>query len=262
MNIRTDNLTFSRLTIANAKNNSDFLEMHAHDFYELIFFEDGDADYVVEGRRYTLKKNDLIFTRPLTYHYIEMRSNADYKRYLIGFKDSVIEKQLLQNIPSDLEVLHCSEHSIITQNFVRLFYYANNLSSEQFLDIFPSIIKETLYNIYLSKDDIVPIPAEISPTLSNVLSYINENLFSINDVKEIADALFLSAPYVFKLFKGQLKIPPKKYINLKRLHHAKQMLASGRKPIEIYAECGFNSYVGFYKQFVKQFGYSPSKENL
>lgn len=261
MYIQNETLRFSRMKIENAKNKSDFLEMHAHDTFEIIFLESGDADYVVEGRRYKLKKNDLIFTRPLTYHYIEMRSNADYKRFLIGFSDGVINTKILEEIPPSLEVLHCPEHSIISQDFERLFYYANTLESERFFDLFPSVIKEILYNIYLSKDDIVHIPAEISPALSNILLFINENLFSINDVNEISEALFLSPPYIFKLFKEQLKISPKKYINLKRLHHAKQMLASGRKPIEIYTECGFNSYVGFYKQFVKYFGYSPSQEN-
>jgi AraC-like DNA-binding protein len=261
MEIQSDTLKFSRLTIPNAKNKSDFLEMHTHDFYEFIFLESGDADYVVEGRRYKLQKNDLIFTRPLTYHYIEMRSNADYKRCLIGCKDIVLDKSLLQRIPDNLEVLHCPEHSIISQNFERLIYYANALEKEDFFDLFPSILKEILYNIYLSKNDVVHIPAEISPALSNILLYINENLFFINDVEEIANALFLSEAYIFKLFKSQLKISPKKYIQLKRLHHAKQMLASGKKPIEIYRECGFHSYVGFYKQFVKQFGYPPSQEN-
>jgi len=260
MDIRNDSIKFTRLTISNAKGKSDFTEMHAHDFYELIFLEDGDVDYVVEGRRYKLHKNDLVFTRPLTYHFIQMRTNADYKRYLIGFKDSAIEKTLLENIPSDLEVIHCPDHSIIHQNFERLFYYGQTLNREQFFDLFPSLLKEILYGVYLSKKDVVHIPAEISPTLSNILSYINDNLFSINDISEIADAMFLSVPYIFKLFKEQLKISPKKYVNLKRLYHAKQMLACGKKPSEIYAECGFNSYVGFYKQFVKQFGYPPSQE--
>lgn len=260
MDIRSNTLTFSLLTIENAKNKSDFLAMHAHDFYELIFLLDGDASYVVEGRKYKLQKNDLIFTRPLTYHYIEMHSNAVYVRYLIAFRSFEIGETLLSSIPKDLEVIHCSEHSIIRQNFERLNYYGQKLEREEFFDLFPALIKEILYNVRLSTQDVVHIPAEISPILSSALQYINENLFSINSMEELAQDLFLSLPYLFKIFKQQLKISPKKYVNLKRLQYAKQMLASGKKPYEIYAECGFNSYVGFYKQFLKQFGYPPSQE--
>ena len=45
MEIRTNELRFTRLTIANAKDSSDFSVVHDHNFYELILFESGDADY-------------------------------------------------------------------------------------------------------------------------------------------------------------------------------------------------------------------------
>ena len=58
MDIRSNTFTFSLLTIENAKNKSDFLAMHAHDFYELIYLLEGNASYVVEGKKYKLQKND------------------------------------------------------------------------------------------------------------------------------------------------------------------------------------------------------------
>ena len=260
MEIRTNELRFTRLTIANAKDSSDFSVVHDHNFYELILFESGDADYVVEGRRYPLKKNDLIVTRPLTYHYIAMRSNVDYKRFLIGFQASILDQALLNSLPDDIEVVNCPEHSIIHENFERLYYYSKTLTKEQFLDLFPSLLKEILYNLVLSKSDVVHIPSEISPILSRALAYINENLYSLKDLKEIAEHLFISTSYLFKLFKQQLRISPKQYVQLKRLHLAKSLLAHGKKPSAVYAECGFDSYIGFYKQYVKCFGHPPSQE--
>jgi transcriptional regulator GlxA family with amidase domain len=38
------------------------------------------------------------------------------------------------------------------------------------------------------------------------------------------------------------------------------MIQKGKKPIEVALLCGFETYVGFYKQYVKTFGYPPSQE--
>ena len=130
----------------------------------------------------------------------------------------------------------------------------------EFIDLLSAMLKEILYNLALSHKDVITIPSEISPVLSRTLSFINDNLLTLKGVEDIANHLSLSLPYLFKLFKQQLKISPKQYINIKRLHYAKKMIIYGKTPSEVYAECGFESYVGFYKQYVKQFGYPPSQE--
>ena len=261
LNTLAEHFRFDKTSVANLKNHPDFLMKHVHSFYEIIFFVSGDANYVVEGKRYRLKKNDLIFTRPLTYHYIEILSNATYTRYLIAFtpnKDE--EKTLLQSIPQHLDVVNFHEQSIVNDDFKRFDYYATRLEGEALKDVYLGLIKEILHNLALTETDVITIPSEISPILTRALEYINENLFTISGVEELANRLALSQPYLFKIFKQQLKISPKQYINLKRLQHAQKMIQRGKRPNEIYFDCGFDSYVGFYKQYVKTFGYPPSKE--
>ena len=262
MDIQTPDLTFNRQEVENARLHPQSFTRHAHNAYEMIFFKSGDADYVIEGRRYKLKKNDLIFTRPSTYHYIEFQSNSTYKRYNICFQSSFVGNRVLQLIPDDIEVINCPEQGTIAQIFNRMNYYYEQLNESEFIDALSAMLKEILYNMALLQKDVVAIPLEISPILSRALSYINDNLLTLNSVEEIAERLSVSTPYLFKLFKQQLKISPKRYINLKRLHHAKRMLISGRKPSTVYLECGLDSYVGFYKQYLKQFGYSPSQESV
>ena len=127
-------------------------------------------------------------------------------------------------------------------------------------DVYYGLIKEIFHNLALTETDVIAIPSEISPILTRALEYVNENLFTISGVEELAEGLALSQPYLFKIFKQQLKISPKQYINLKRLQYAQKMIRRGKRPNEIYFDCGFDSYVGFYKQYVKTFGYPPSKE--
>ena len=262
MNINKANLIYNHKTFLNVNKSPHFSMKHSHVLYEIIFFEKGDADYVVEGRLYHLKKNDIIFTRPLDYHYLSIHSNCEYSRYNIAFNTDFIDKRVLDLIPQNVEVINCSQKGIIAETFSKLDFYSKNLDEESFIDILRCLLKEILYNISFNALDLNQNPSELSPFITQALAYINRDLFTITDVKDICDYLHLSESYFFKLFKKQLKIPPKQYINLKRLHHAQKLIQCGHKPSEVYLECGFETYVGFYKQFVKQFGYSPSKETI
>lgn len=234
---------------------------HSHNTYELVFFEGGDAIYVIEDRKYTLKKNDLVFIRPRRYHYIDMKSNAKYTRINIAFERDFVGKDLLHSIPEGIEVINCPPKSIIAENLKRIDYYRENLGEEDFASVLSGLLREIFYNIALSNQTVSNIPSELSPLLTKALDYINANLYTIKSVEEISRELFITEAYFFKLFKEQLKISPKKYINTKRLLHAQKLIRSGRKPTDIYLECGFETYVGFYKQYLKTFGYPPSSED-
>ena len=92
------------------------------------------------------------------------------------------------------------------------------------------------------------------------MEYINENLFTIGDVEEVASALFLAKNYFFRVFKNAMKISPKKYITSKRLLAAQQLLRRGERATSVYLRCGFSTYPSFYKRYVEFFGYAPSEE--
>ncbi len=260
MNIKKQNVIYNHKTFVNMNKSPHFSMKHSHPMYEIIFFEKGDADYIVEGKLYHLKKNDIIFTKPLDYHYISVHSNSEYSRYNVAFNTDFIDKRILDLIPSNLEVINCAPKSIIADTFKKLDFYSENLDEESFVDILKSLLKEILYNLSLNSTVINNNPSELSPFITQALNYINSQLFTIKDVKDVCDYLHLSESYFFRLFKKQLKIPPKQYINLKRLNFAQKMIQCGHKPSEVYLECGFETYVGFYKQYVKHFGYSPSHE--
>ncbi len=235
--------------------------LHSHNTYELLFFERGDAVYVIEDRKYILKKNDLVFIRPRSYHYIDLQSNAEYSRINIAFDADFVGRDILRNIPAGIEVINCPKKSIIAENLGRMDYYRENLGDEDFASVLSSLLREIFYNIMLSNETVSSLPSEISPVLTKALEYINQNLYTIKSIDEISRELFITEAYFFKIFKEQLKISPKKYINTKRLLQAQKLIRRGKRPTDVFAECGFESYVGFYKQYLKAFGYPPSKED-
>ncbi len=263
MKIKTEHLTYDHVLFESPHNQKETFMMHSHNSFEMIFFEKGDAVYVIEDKKYNLRKNDLIIIRPRKYHYIEIGENSEYSRYNLSFDSSAISGKLTKKLPDYIEVINCPKGSIINDIFKRLDYYNMSLNESEFCDILLGSIKEIIYNIsLLSTNDIINRPAEISPILTEGLKYIRENLFTVKDIKEISDHCFVTEQYFYRLFKLQLKTTPKKYINTKRMLYAQRSIRQGNSPTAVYCECGFESYVGFYKQYLKTFGHSPSDEKL
>ena len=236
------------------------LMAHVHNAYEIIFFLRGDATFVIEHKKYQLKKNDIIFVRPQKYHYLELNSSNEYERYHVRFSSTLLEMDINKIIPDEIEVLNCN-NNIIQQNFKKLDYYSSHLDEKSFWDIGICLLKETLYNLGLLREDVTAYDL-VSPLLSQALKYIDNNLFTIQNITEISQSLYITEPYLFKIFKKQLKISPKKYITEKRLMEAEKRIRLGEKPTEIYRLCGFKTYPAFYKRYMDCFGFAPSETPL
>jgi len=63
----------------------DQFSAHVHSSYELLYILSADATYIIEGRKYKLKKDDLIIVRPGNYHLIQFDSREPYERYNVLF---------------------------------------------------------------------------------------------------------------------------------------------------------------------------------
>ena len=260
MTFKTEQLSYNHLTFKNPSERPETFSMHCHNTYEFIFFEKGEANYIIDDKKYKLRKNDLIFIRPYKYHYIEFTKDSEYSRFNIAFSDALIGRSLLESIPEEIEVINCPSDDIIAGIFSRMEYYTIKLSENDFMKILPAMLTEIMYNLTLSDIDMAHIPSMLTPLLSDAVEYINTNLFTIKEIREVSNHFNISEQYLFKLFRTQLYISPYKYLVNKRLLHAQNMLQQGKRPTEIYYLCGFDSYVSFYKQYVKAFGHPPSEE--
>lgn len=248
---------YSHNTISNIKKGA--FSMHTHNGYELILIKKGDVTHVVEDRKYKLSKNDLIIIRPSLYHYIQVNGTTDYERYNILINENAFKIDKLDEISKEIEVINLSSNPTALELFNKIDFYKQNLNENEFKQVSILLIKELFFNLSIYKEKNKQYSA-LSPILSQALSYINENLFTIKSVEEIAKRLFVSSSFLFRIFKKELKTSPKKYINDKRLLSAQNLLCLGKTPMEIFEECGFNDYTAFYRSYVNFFGYPPSKE--
>lgn len=93
-----------------------------------------------------------------------------------------------------------------------------------------------------------------------IYHYVNQNLKSDLTLEELSREFGYCKNYVIKLFKNEFNLTPHEYITLRRLDLAKNLLiSSNMSTAEIAEECGFVTYVNFYKAFVKREGCTPNE---
>lgn len=237
----------------------DSYQPHFHNLTEIIFFKSGNISYITDGKKFKLKKDMLVLTRPAHIHDINVEGDEEYERYNILIDEKSLPFDIYQKIPYDIHVLDFEKNTNISNIFKKMDYYCNVLDGEDLGNILQSLVQEVLYNIIIeSKNVTKSISTTTNPIISKAMEYIENNLLTLSGVEEIANELFVTKSHLHHLFIEHLKMPPKKYIAVKRLTIAKRELYSGSKATEVCAKCGFSDYSSFYRAYKKQFGHSPT----
>ena len=236
---------------------------HAHSRCELFYLVRGDVRYVVGDEKYQLNKHDLIFLPAGTQHYVEILSNSPFELYMLFFEAETIKNGFFLKEPRVFEKVNCAKDTKLLDVFVKFDYYYEHLNRKDCEDIAICLLKELGYNMQIMLSNTPAKKAVVSKDalITKALKYIDENLCNIQSVNEIAQHLYVSKGYFFKLFYENMQTTPKKYILIKRLQLAQRLLGKGEKPTAVALECGFASYCTFFKWYVDYFGYSPSNIN-
>lgn len=90
------------------------------------------------------------------------------------------------------------------------------------------------------------------------LDYMEQNLKTEIQGKELSRMAGYSEAYYSELFKKVTGIPMGQYLTRRKLAHAICEIAAGRRMLETALEYGFDTYAGFYRAFCREYGCSPA----
>lgn len=256
----SDNLRIQHVTDRNLNTDGVYYQPHTHEHIELTYVLEADGYHNPEDREYKLRKHDLVITAPFTFHRMKLKNGSVYDRYNLVLNNSFLTNIDVSEILNKINVINCISLTRITDNFKKLDYYRKNLDDKKFEDISIMLVKEIFYNLSILNSDFASTPSYPNPILTKAIDYINANLFEIKSISDVSRELFVTDSYLYEIFKKHLKTSPKKYINAKRLYIAKNEIAMGKKPTEVFSKVGFSDYTSFYRNYTGLFGYPPSKE--
>ncbi len=248
--------------------------VHQHDFYEVYFFISGNVEYSVEGKSYLLKKGDLMLINPLELHQPRIGPDQNpYERIVLWINKNYLSRLCTNNTslsqcfdntnPQHTNLLRLSkaQQSYFSTKLRELIEetdskdYGSDLAAEAILTRF--LVE--LNRLTLSMDKKVEADKSSSTLIPDILSYINQHYCEKISLSSIADEFFISKYYLSHAFNDVVGTSVNRYITLKRLINAKQMLSSGIKPTTAAIHCGFNDYAGFYRAFTAEYGITPKE---
>ena len=82
-------------------------------------------------------------------------------------------------------------------------------------------------------------------------------VFEPLSLEQLAEQVYVSKYHLSHEFNRLVGTSVYRYIQKKRLLIARQLLAQGKRPSEVYNACGFGDYAGFYRAFRNEYGVSP-----
>lgn len=216
-----------------------------HIYHEIILFLNGKAELITEYSRTPIQPNTLIIVPKETYHQLKIMGNQEnYHRCILNFTQESIRELSLRK--ADRE---------ITYLFSKLINSTESKNKELILN---SVLVLLLDKLLTEKHNNTAVVSQ-SPVILQCINYINNNLSRKLSIEEISKACSISVSGLSHLFKKEINIPLHKYIIEKRLIAAYRKIRTGETVTSVYLECGFNDYSGFYRQYKKMFGFSPSQ---
>lgn len=248
-----------------------FVEVHHHDFYEVYFLLGGNVSYWVDGRIIHMTPGDLLFINPMELH----RPMPDPKEPVCERFVLWISKPYLEGLSTpQLALAGCfdtkrpdhshqirptaAQRAALTGLMGTLVqeHYSKDFGSElsakgAFLQLMVQL------NRLAYRGDGLHEAEELSQLVRSAMAYIGENISQPLSLETIAGQLFVSKYHLSHAFSGEVGVSVYRYILLRRLLMARQLLAAGEPAGQVCRSCGFADYTSFYRAFKSEYGISP-----
>jgi AraC-like DNA-binding protein len=98
---------------------------------------------------------------------------------------------------------------------------------------------------------------QLSPLVQKALQHIANHIGEDMSLDSIASACYVSKYHLSHAFSREVGISVYRYIMIKRLLMARQLLAAGEPAGQVCISCGFSDYTSFYRAFKAEYGISP-----
>lgn len=239
--------------------------LHHHDFYEVYCFLGGKVEYQVEGRTYRLEPEDILLISPRELHRPNVAPEAAYERIVLWIDAAFLEGLSAEGLrPAD-----CFEtdRNLIPGAHTQAAALIRQLAAEAASDrvghelcargLCLQFLAELLR---LSEDRAQPErEREEPPLVAEVLGYLGEHYREELTLDAVAKRFFVSKYYLSHLFSRSVGTSMYRYILLKRLQRAKQLLSEGVQAGDACRDCGFQDYANFYRSFASVYGQTPQE---
>ncbi len=244
-------------------------DLHYHDYYELVVFEEGDIRYICEGCVYHPKYGDIILIPPSKFHMSLINcERTRYKRHVFYLYPSAFDTIGHSALTSFLS--RTTNAALLTFDSVEI--------KQMFMDLL-GCLKETFDREYSSFEEALELSYilhvfyllnqkncqpknETSSLPENILMlqhYIDNNFSKISSVSQVAEHFFYSREYVSRLFRKYFDTTISDYIMKRRISKSQSLIMQDIPLIDVAYQVGFGSVSTFIRAFRSVTNMTPSE---
>lgn len=221
--------------------------------YRIHVVLSGSAEIEVNGKNYSLNKNDVFVFRP-SFKYA-IKSSDNFSVIYVSFIGA--------KVSSLLDRLNVTTMNFIFQgndSTTKIWETAILEKNENFIDISAqSVLFYTLSELSNKTDNKQNDTASDNKSFNNIKNFIDKNFDNPKmSLDFISEEFFYSKKYLSFVFKKNTNLNFTKYLNILRVQKASSLLRENKLSIkEVCEECGFCDQLYFSKVFKSLTGFSP-----
>ena len=238
-----------------------------HNYFELTYVDRGTLSTTVEGKRYELKEKELMIYGPGQFHTQDIPEGCSCSYVTIIFdmetvvydEESTHYELLLNKVFGYDKKIYTLIKTFVTESTSQI-PYMNSLM----LCLLQETIIRLLQSEFIGKKNDRPVTGARQhyqdELLEKILAYIDETIYEPLSIAELCQKFSMSRSSLQILFKENMDISPKKYINEMKLEKSRQMICENKYTIsEIALMLGFNSIHYFSRAFTQKYHMAPSE---
>lgn len=259
-----------------------WVDMHMHEYYELFFVEKGSCTHIFRKKGVMLIPGDCFLVPSHHSHGFTIHNEAsifncqffpDRLEQEIGgivhefhskethsstgesgrFKADINKQGIIHLDPDEMEFFATILYNMLEEQNRRGEHY--HILKQRYLEIILVLLKRKFdqqYKNYFHQQK------KSKTIISNILSFIDENIATEIDFSQLAEQNHFSGNYFRKLFKDNTGLSPIDYVNRLRVTKASDLLLTSDKSISEIAACvriyDYNYFSRLFKQYM---GCSP-----